>query len=217
MNRKQSRNTGARSLPDQDRIESLLKEYGDALFEPCPDSEQLVMYCEDPASLSDHECRAIESHLIVCLDCRDKVQWLSESEEVCVEIPSGAVTSFTLPVCMQPVDHVQDQALLAYAAQSHPLDGEGIPSVPYITSEDGSIHGEIGQDLDYGLFLYLDRLPGRYRWHAVQVRAITRDQRVIESPCITLTDPKIMIAQHADIRPEDLDHIELRLIHLRPS
>lgn len=216
MNRKRPCNTSVRSLPDQDRIESLLKEFGDALFEPCPESGQLVLYCEDRASLSDHECQTIERHLSVCLDCRDKVRWLSEPEEVCVEIPPEAVTSFTLTVCMPSADHVQDQASLAYAAQSHLFDREGIPSVPYIVSEDGSIHGEIGQDLDCRLFLYLNRLPGRYRWHAIQVRAITGDQRVIESPCVTLADPKIMIAQRTDISPEDLDRIELRLTHLRP-
>lgn len=218
MNRRTSTKKEIGTLPDQGLVVHLLKEYGDALFEPCPTSEHLVLFSEDPGLLGDRQCHSIERHLTVCMDCQDKIRWLTSPEEDYEDLPEQ-ITSLTFPVCLpsSDSDHIihDHTACMALVAKSH--TGErALPQVPYIENEEGSVYGEIGQDLSHCIFLDLERFPSRYRWHAVQVRAVTRDHEVIESPSITLADPKIMITQRADLRPEDLDRIELRLIHLRP-
>lgn len=66
--------------PDLALIVELLRRYGEALFAPCPTSEQLVLFCEDPTSFSMPVVRSVQHHLWVCRDCRETVLWLTDSE-----------------------------------------------------------------------------------------------------------------------------------------
>ena len=215
MSRQPTQKKDGPPLPDQKHIVHLLKQYGEALMEPCPSSENLVLFSENPSQLSSHELEAIEGHVKICLDCRDKLLWLTGSEEYHTEIQQSTGSNFMMVVHHPASDQVTEAAPMAYAAQSHFQVVDELPAVPYITDEDGSIYGEIGQDLDHQLFLSLTRLPRAYQWHALEIRAFTFDQQVIKSKGKTITEPKFELACRSNVQPEDLERIELRFIPLR--
>lgn len=202
-------------FPDRAYLVQLMKKYGKALFTPCPSSESLVRYAEEPASLDGGARRSIVDHLTVCLDCQDKLRWLAEPSDEATDRPViDAVYVFQVHV---PRDQrINDREALAYAARSFEKDVRDIPAVPCISSEDGRFYAEIGQDLDDRLFLYFDRLPRAFQWHAIKVRAVTQDRQILESPARTIGHPRIEIARRPDLRPVDLARIELHFILLRP-
>lgn len=202
-------------LPEQKEIVRLLEKYGDALFQPCPTSEQLGLYCEDQAGLEARDIQSIESHLSVCLDCRDKVEWLSAPERRADPSP-GTITAYAFPVQIPPDDQINDPSM-AYAAGSHPAENPWIAPVPCISDKDGNIYAEIGLDLDACLFLRFERLSTVYRSHAVQIRAFAKNGRVIETEYTALHTLKIKLLHPSDIKPEDLTRIELRFLPLRPE
>lgn len=216
MKRRRMNNTDSRSHSEHVSIISMLKQYGESLFDPCPSSEQLVLYTEDRTLLSDQDSLSIQQHLMMCLDCRDKVRWLTESEEADSDHLAYHTAVLSLPVIREPLENMRSEHPLALAAGSRDQGIDSLPPVPYVENQDGTLHGEIGQDFNHHLFLYLDRVPSPYRWSSIQVRALTKDQQCLETRLTSLTDPKIIIAQRADIKPEDLIHIELRFTRLRP-
>ncbi|MBM3263426.1 MAG: hypothetical protein FJY97_08385 [candidate division Zixibacteria bacterium] len=200
-------------FPDRAYLVQLMKKYGSALFEPCPSSETLVGYTYAPDLLDETQRRSVERHLDICLDCQDKIRWLTE--------PSDPPSSFALPETVYVFQvqtpreiRIRDREATAYAAQS---SGVPLPAVPYIFSEDGSFYAEIGQDLDDALFLHIDRLPAVFRWHALKVRAMTQDRGMVESPVRTVGSSRIELGRRADIVPEDIVRVELHFTHLRPQ
>lgn len=215
MSRHHAQRKDGPPLPDQEHIVHLLKQYGEVLMEPCPSSERLVLFSEEPSQLSRQDHDDIETHLKICLDCQDKLVWLAESEEDQTKTPLHTGSTYMLVVQHPNSDQVTEMVPMAYAAQSHTQDADELPAVPYITDENGSIYGEVGQDLDDHLFLSLTRLPRTYQWHALEIRAFTFDQQVIESKSRTITEPKFELTCRANVRPEDLERIELRFIPLR--
>lgn len=63
-------------LPELGLIIDLLRLYGDALFESCPTSEELVLFGENQIVSGEVRLR-IQRHLIICMDCKEKVDWVS--------------------------------------------------------------------------------------------------------------------------------------------
>jgi hypothetical protein len=215
MSQKNAKPTDGPPLSDQVHIAHLLKKYGEPLLEPCPSSDKLLLFSEESSKFSDQDFESIETHLTICLDCRDKMMWLAESEEVHTEIPLSSGSNYMLTVHHPTSDRVNEMYPMAYAAQSQIQNTEDLPVVPYISDEAGSIYGEIGQDLDHHLFLSLTHLPRIYKLHALKIRAFTFDHQVIESRSRTVTEPKFDLTCRADVHPEDLERIELLFIPLR--
>lgn len=216
MNQRKRKRTKVQPSPDQRLVVDMLKQYGEALFEPCPSSEHIVLYCEDPALLSDRERHSIQRHLSVCLDCQDKTRWLTEPEDSSTAHCSEAVAVLSFSVTRESHDRKDTEYPLARAAASLNYDSTRVPPVPYIESQDGALRGEIGQDLEDRLFLDFQKLPIIYRRSLVQIQALTKDRQVIQTSPTLLTASKVLIAQRADIKPDDLINIELRFTRLKP-
>ena len=62
-------------LPDKKSLIDLMRKHGDSLLIPCPTSEDLILFCDEPHMLSGHAMIEIDKHLAICLDCQDKVEW----------------------------------------------------------------------------------------------------------------------------------------------
>ena len=215
MVRSHTPRSAVRLLPARQEIERLLKKFGDALTEPCPSTEDIILYSEESDTANDKIRLAISRHIEVCLDCYDKLRWLQEPDEPARNKPLPLAAVYVFQVRFSSMELINEQSVLAYAASSNE-ESSKLPPVPYIASDDNSFYGELGQDLDHHLFLFMDRAPSVYQWHAVQVKAITRDRQTLLGPCRALTNPRLEIACRSDIHPEDFERVELHFFHLRP-
>ena len=215
-------------LPDRTQIADLLCRYSEPLLSSCPSSETLVVYHEDQEQLTSTERKAVNSHLGICLDCRDKLRWLSESEASSYTVPFNRVIWYVPrvrhPTGVQVARHTSPAVGSAIPPSSSPLPvhpGLSLPatskrsSVPYIVSGDGALFGEIRQDRRHRMYFKMLRLPRSFQWHALHIRALTFDRRVLVSRTRTISGPKFHINHPPRVTPGDLDRIELGLIPLR--
>ena len=200
-------------IPDAKHIIRLMKKHGEILLEPCPTSEELVLYCDEADILNDRLKFKIKQHLDLCFDCQDRVHWLTDPASDQTFMPSTPDKTITLKVQLHASDRISENNPLAYAATSNVFEAP-LPSVPYIKNDDGSIYGEIGQDLDSRIFLCLECLPGQFRGHVIQVCVTTHDHRTFTNKYKALNS-KIIIVQRIDVTPEDLAQVELRFTDLR--
>lgn len=206
-----------RDYPDGELITSLMRKYGEALLERCPASETIVLFAEDPALIDDSARKKLNSHLTICLDCQDKIKWLQKPayEDSIDSSNDDRISTYLFRVQIPVIDVITDGAPLAYAAGSW-KPNPSVPDVPYIVSTDGAFFAEIGQDFNDQLFLYLVRLPSAFQWHALKVRAVTKESQVFETPTRTLGQQRINIVRRREIHPTDFDRIELQFTNLRP-
>ena len=65
-------------LPSQEYLDYLLKKYGDILFQECPSSYNLVLFADESDELPERTFLQVAKHLTICLDCRDKMDWLQQ-------------------------------------------------------------------------------------------------------------------------------------------
>ncbi len=215
-------------LPDRTRIADLLRKYSEPLLSSCPSSETLVILHEEPNRLSDCERETVDSHLDICLDCRDKLRWLEASET------SGYPVSFTHVVWyVLSVRHPGEAegGRLSALARSRGQGGAWTPrngrrvaavkaaarktTVPYFVSGDGALCGEIRTDRRRRMYLRLHRMPRSFQWHALHIRALTFDRRLLVSGTRTISSPNFPINHPPRIAPDDLDRVELGLVPLR--
>lgn len=182
-------------LPDRTRIADLLRRYSEPLLSSCPSSETLVIFYEDPEQLSMCESEALNRHLEICLDCRDKLRWLEESEA------SSYPDSFA--------------RVIWYALSVRHPGATPKASAPFFVSGDGALCGEIRQDRRHRMYFRMNRMPRSFQWHALHIRALTFDRRVLVSRTRTISGPNFRINHPPRITPGDLDRVELGLVPLR--
>ena len=215
-------------LPDRTQIADLLRKYSELLDTSCPTSETLLIFHEDPNQLPPCEKEILGGHLGICLDCRDKLRWLEESEASSYTVaiariiwymlnihhPSGVAASRSCSSDRregnpdsQSAENVQPDAVKP--ATTHRV------SAPFFTSGDGALCGEIHQDRNRRIYLRITRLPRSFQWHALHIRAITFDRRVLVSRSRTISGPRFPIEHPPRITPGDMDKVELGLIPLR--
>ena len=205
-----------RDYPDEELITSLMRKYGEALLERCPPSETIVLFAEDPTLVDDKVRERLNSHLTICLDCQDKIYWLQQPvQEDYSDSSTDRISTYLFRVQLPVTDVITDGTPMAYAAQSWDLS-PSVPDVPYIGSTDGAFFAEIGQDFNDQLFLYLVRLPSTLQWHALKVRAVTKESQVFETPTRTLGHQRIDLVRRRDIHPSDFERVELQFTNLRP-
>ncbi len=215
-------------LPDRTQIADLLRRYSEPLLSSCPSSETLVVYYEDPEQLSAAEREALDDHLGICLDCRDKLRWLEESETASYAVYFARVIWYVLrvrhPTGVEVAGPVYSGGgAVIPASRTPPSEQPGISrgagvdraSAPYVVSGDGALFGDIRQDRYRRIYFRMTRLPRSFQWHALHIRALTFDRRVLVSGTRTISGPKFHIDHPPRIKPGDLDQVELGLIPLR--
>ncbi len=216
-------------LPDRTQIADLLCRYSESLLSPCPSSRTLVDYHEDQEQLTSAERKVVCSHLGICLDCRDKLRWLNESEASSYPVPLNRVIWYVLsvrhPTGVQVARHTSPASgSTAIPPSSSPQPVHPSPSmpatikqstVPYIVSGDGALFGEFRQDRRHRMYLKMLRLPRSFQWHALHIRVLTFDRRVLVSSTRTISGPKFHLNHPPRVTPGDLDRVELGLIPLR--
>ena len=201
-------------IPEEREILQILKVHGPILFELCPSSKELVLFADSRTEIDEKRIQFIRKHMKVCLDCQDKVNWLSNASSILGYFPELPIEVLTLSIQLDIPHQIKEATTRAYAAASDKLI-EYNPPVPFFENEDGSIFGEIGQDLRHNIFIDLLVLPNHYRGHALQVCVKTHDNRFLVNDYTLLKNSKIIVGQKNDITPEDLAQIELRFTHLQ--
>lgn len=240
-------------LPDRTKIADLLRDYSELLLSSCPASELLLIFHEDPKQLSARERETLGGHLGICLDCRDKLGWLRESEAASYSDSHASVIWYRLGV-RHPSDEEASRTCSSVRSAGKPNSPttRAIPrdvtkadvtdvtdvtdatdatktdvtagtktaadrkaSAPFFASCDGALHGEIRQDRNRQMYLRLTRLPRPFQWHALQIRAMTFDRRLLVSRSRTISGPKFPIKHPPRVTPGDMDRVELGLIPLR--
>ncbi len=228
MHQRVGRHGNIGRLPDRTQIADLLRKFSEPLLSSCPSSGTLVAYHEDREQLSSAESETVNSHLGICLDCRDKLGWLNESGATSYPVPFNHVIWYVLCVRhstrMPVARHASPVGGSDLSASSpspalHPgLSPAGAakgPQAPYIVSGDGALLGEIRLDRRHRIYFRMIRLPRPFQWHALYIRAFTFDRRVLVSSTRTISGPKFHIAHPPRVTPGDLDRVELGLIPLR--
>ncbi len=216
------------SLPDRTQIADLLRKYCELLVSSCPTSETLLVFHEDPNQLPTCERETLGGHLGICLDCRDKLRWLEESEAssytdsiarviwymLNVHHPSEVAASkyFSSARSAGNPDSLSTQNMQPDAAKTATTRKT---SAPFFASGDGALCGEIHQDRNHRVYIRIFQLPRSFQWHALHIRAITFDRRVLLSRSRTISGPKFPIDHPPRITPGDMDRVELGLIPLR--
>ena len=215
-------------LPDRTQIADLLRRYSEPLLSSCPSSETLVAFYEDPNQLSACEREALNRHLGICLDCRDKILWLEESETssypdslvrviwyvLRVRHPSESATSRS-PASERSSGKPDPGASRSVHADTTHTAAIRKASAPFFVSGDGALCGEIRQDRHQRIYIRMNRMPRSFQWHALHIRALTFDRRVLVSRSRTISGPNFQINHPPRITPGDLDRVELGLIPLR--
>ncbi|MCY3770797.1 MAG: hypothetical protein OXG98_02045 [Gemmatimonadetes bacterium] len=215
-------------LPDRTQIADLLRKYSGPLLSSCPSSETLVIFYEDPKQLSTCEGETLNSHLAICLDCRDKLRWLEESEASSYPDSFARVIWYVLSV-----RHPDEVEVSRYPASDRSSGEPGLytsravhpdttitaatrkASAPFFVSGDGALCGEIRQDRHHRMYLRMNRMPRSFQWHALHIRALTFDRCVLVSRTRTISGPNFRINHPPRITPGDLDRVELGLVPLR--
>lgn len=219
-------NTGR--LPDRTQIADLLRNYCELLLTSCPESETLLIFHEDPDQLSARERETLGGHLGICLDCRDKLEWLKESEASTYSDSLVRVIWYTLGV-HHPSEEAASRSCSSGGSAGKPnsLDPRAVrrdagetaaarkAKAPFFASGDGALHGEIRQDRNHRMYFRITRLPRSFQWHALHIRALTFDRRLLVSRSRTISGPRFPIDHPPRITPGDMDRVELGLIPLR--
>ena len=215
-------------VPDRTQVADLLRDYCELLLASCPVSELLVIFHEDPKRLSTYERESLDGHLGICFDCRDKLGWLKESEA------SSCSDSFVRVVWYRlSVHHPGDEEATGSGPSGRSSGEPNSPyaqviledasktaaarkaSAPFFASGDGALHGEIRQDRNHRMYFRMTRLPRSFQWHALHIRAMTFDRRLLVSSSRTISGPKFPINHPPRVSPGDMDRVELGLIPLR--
>lgn len=215
-------------LPDRTQIADLLRRYSEPLLSSCPSSETLVIFYEDPNQLSPCEREALSGHLEICLDCRDKIRWLEESEASSYPDSLTRVIWYVLKV-RHPFESAASRSPASErnSGKRGPGTSRSVQpdtthtavirkaSAPFFVSGDGALCGEIRQDRNHRIYFRMNRMPRSFQWHALHIRALTFDRRVLVSRSKTISGPNFRINHPPRITPGDLDRVELGLIPLR--
>ena len=215
-------------LPDRTQIADLLRRYSEPLLSPCPSSERLVIFCEDPQQLTVSERETLNRHLEICLDCRDKKRWLEESEAQSYPDSFDRVIWYVLrvrhPGVVEPSrssysDGSSGKSGSSASQTAHPdtvfpAETRKV-SAPFFVSGDGALCGEIRLDRHHRIYFRMNRMPRSFQWHALHIRALTFDRRVLVSGTRTISGPNFHINHPPRITPGDLDRVELGLVPLR--
>ncbi len=215
-------------LPDRTQIADLLRRYSEPLLSSCPSSETLVIFHEDPQQLPISEQENLNRHLQICLDCRDKLRWLEESEAssnpasfirviwyvLSVRHPSEAETSSSSASGCGSGNPGSPASRTVHPDTAATAASRKVPA-PFFVSGDGALCGEIRQDRHHRMYFRMNRLPRSFQWHALHIRALTFDRRMLVSRTRTISGPNFQISHPPRISPGDLDRVELGLIPLR--
>lgn len=215
-------------LPDRTQIADLLRNYCELLLSSCPESETLLIFHEDPDQLSEYERESLVGHLGICLDCRDKLGWLKESEASTYSDSLVRVIWYTLGVhhpseeeasrsCSSGRSAGKPNSLTPQAAKRDATKTATArkAAAPFFASGDGALHGEIRQDRNRRMYFRMTRLPRSFQWHALHIRALTFDRRLLVGRSRTITGPDFLIDHPPRVTPGDMDRVELGLIPLR--
>ena len=228
MHQRVTERGNAGRLPDRTQIADLLRKYSEPLLSSCPSSETLVIFHEDPNQYSNCRKERLNRHLEICLDCRDKLRWLEESEAssypdsftrviwyvLRVRHPSEVETSGS-----QAPEWSSDNPGSSTSRTARPDTSIGVAtrkaSAPFFVSGDGALCGEIRRDRHHRMYFRMYRMPRSFQWHALHIRALTFDRRVLVSRTRTISGPNFRINHPPRITPGDLDRVELGLVPLR--
>ncbi len=216
-------------LPDRTRIADLLRRYSEPLLSPCPSSETLVIFHEDPKQLPIRARETLNRHLEICLDCGDKLRWLEESETS--SWPDSFIRVIWYVLRVRHPSEVETSRSPASSEGSSGKPGSSTSQTdhpdmaftaatrkapaPFFVSGDGALCGEIRQDRHHRMYLRMNRMPRSFQWHALHIRALTFDRRVLVSRTRTISGPNFQINHPPRVTPGDLDRVELGLVPLR--
>ncbi len=215
-------------LPDRTQIADLLRRFSEPLLSSCPSSEMLVIFYEDPKELSICERETLNRHLEICLDCGDKLRWLEESEAS--SYPDSLIRVIWYVLSVRHPNAVESSRSPASEGSSgkpasrtsqavHPDTAITAATrkapAPFFVSGDGALCGEIRQDRHRRMYFRMNRMPRSFQWHALHIRALTFDRRVLVSGTRTISGPNFQINHPPRVTPGDLDRVELGLVPLR--
>ena len=201
-------NSNIERLPDAERLNYLLRKYGERILEACPSSELLVLYVETPDALTDASISTTSRHLEVCLDCRTKVSWLQE-EEPSTNEEMDAEIAVRLPVRLREEKTSEITPDSALAASSY-VDKHPVLSVPFFRNDKGDIFGEIGQDLRNRIFVDIVHLPNRLRDYSLQIIGFARNGSTYVADQKSSHTRIVVLVEQSNLTPRDIVEVELR-------